>query len=66
MLNQAQNNKNANEGYDTTLRNAFATFPDNYEELRKQQLAYFHYFATKQPCTLEKQKRSLEMLIEKR
>jgi len=64
LLNLARSNKNDKEDYATTLKNAFSAFPDSYEELRKQELAYFCYFDTKQPCSLDKQNRSLEALIE--
>ncbi|GAA0420278.1 VOC family protein [Cocleimonas flava] len=64
LLNLARSNKSDKEDHATTLQNAFADFPDSYEELRKQELAYFNYFDTKQPCCLDKQKRSLEALIE--
>lgn len=64
LLNLARTNIDDKEDYATTLQNAFAAFPDSYEELRKQELAYFSYFDTKHPCSLDKQKRSLEALIE--
>ncbi|WP_299870945.1 VOC family protein [uncultured Cocleimonas sp.] len=64
LLNLARSNKSDKVDYATTLKNAFTDFPDSYEELRKQELAYFSYFDTKQPCPLDKQKRSLEALIE--
>ncbi len=64
LLNVARNNKSDNVDYNTTLERSFAPFPDSYDELRVQELAYFNYFDTKKPYSLEKQKPSLEALIE--
>ncbi len=64
LLNVACNNKSNNVDYNSNLENAFASFPDSYDELRAQELAYFEYFDTQHPCSLEKQKLSLEALIE--
>ena len=64
LLNEAHNNKTENVNYNTTLINAFASFPDSYDELRVQELAYFDYFDTHQPCPLDKKTPSLDDLIE--
>lgn len=44
-LGESPNESNAAR-YKTVLEKSFIAFPDTYEELRKQRLAYFRYFAT--------------------
>jgi uncharacterized glyoxalase superfamily metalloenzyme YdcJ len=44
-LGESPNESNADR-YKTILENSFSAFPDTYEELRQQGLAYFKYFVT--------------------
>ena len=53
--------------YDQIMANTFKAFPDNYNEMRKQGLAYFRYFPTETGIAArssELAQRGLEALIE--
>lgn len=51
--------------YMRILEKNFAAFPDSYEELRKQGLAYFHYYAAVQkPIDTEVNENNLNQLVE--
>ncbi|WP_299135340.1 VOC family protein [uncultured Tenacibaculum sp.] len=42
--------------YNKLLKDNFKVFPDNYDELHSQELAYFHYFITEKANSLPKDK----------
>jgi uncharacterized glyoxalase superfamily metalloenzyme YdcJ len=63
LLNEAQMLQSENkQGYDTALSNAFRSFPDDYNELRRQGLAYFRYCASRSSAGLDE---PLERLLAK-
>lgn len=47
--------ENASE-YNKLLRENFKVFPDNYNELQSEELAYFHYFTTQKAKGISKDK----------
>ncbi len=50
QLGEYPNEKNA-ERYTFLLNDAFKSFPDDYDTLRKEKLAYFKYFPTEHPSS---------------
>jgi len=63
-LGGAPTEQNAKQ-YMRILEKNFAAFPDSYEELRKQGLAYFHYYAAVQkPIDTEVNENNLNQLVE--
>lgn len=62
-LGAAPNEKNAKQ-YMRILQKHFVIFPDRYEELRQQGLAYFHYYAAVEKLTnIEVTESNLDQLI---
>lgn len=62
-LGAAPNEKNAKQ-YMRILQKHFVIFPDRYEELRQQGLAYFHYYAAVEKLTnIEVIESNLDQLI---
>ena len=61
LLEKARSN---GEDYETKLKTAFMDFPDSYEELREQQLAYFEYSLTTKKVTKQMDKVTLKSLID--
>lgn len=64
LLNQARNKQAGCPDYQVNLKQVFNEFPDNYQEIREQELAYFRYSATSKPLTSETNSSSLKLLIE--
>ncbi len=65
LLNKAKNNDKDSD-YLIRLTNAFKDFPDSYEEMRKQGLAYFNYSVSSTKKDIKIQQDDIEALIEKR
>ncbi len=62
LLLQARND-NTQIDYEIRLNDAFKDFPDTYEEIRRQELGYFHYAANAKTEKLEIQSSDIESLI---
>jgi uncharacterized glyoxalase superfamily metalloenzyme YdcJ len=63
-LGTAPNEQNA-KLYMRILEKHFVNFPDSYEELRKQGLAYFYYYAEEEKLTdIEVNESNLDQLVE--
>lgn len=62
-LGEAPNEQNAKR-YMRILEKHFVHFPDSYEELRQQGLAYFHYYAAVDKCVdVEVSESNIDQLI---
>lgn len=61
LLEKARSN---GEDYETKLKATFMDFPDSYEELREQQLAYFEYSLTTKKVTKHMDKATVKSLID--